>query len=114
MNYIKILIINIMESYEQLGGKPFSFFLRKRKKQNTKKLSKKIKQKTKKLSKKSKIIKCKCNHNKQIKSKDDLSPESLGYCSYCVPTNVIMKGNDGDLWENKKIKTKKKWIKLKI
>ena len=40
------------------------------------------------------------------------SPKGLGYCAHCTPLNVIIKGKDGDLWQNKKYSRGKRWVKL--
>jgi hypothetical protein len=40
------------------------------------------------------------------------SPKGLGYCAHCIPLNVIMKGNDGKLWENQKYSKGKRWVKV--
>ena len=40
------------------------------------------------------------------------SPKGLGYCAHCIPLNVIMKGNDGKLWENHKYSKGKRWVKV--
>ena len=34
---------------------------------------------------------------------EEPSPKGLGYCARCTPLNVMMKGKDGNLWENKSI-----------
>ena len=125
------------ENIIQIGGIPFSKFIRKNKSQSfaklsSKKLSKKLskrisKRKSKRKSKRRTLSKRKskrnltksfitvashstyinknCNCFLVTKSK---SPEGLGYCSKCIPTNIIMKGKNGKLWENKN----KKWIQL--
>ena len=40
------------------------------------------------------------------------SPKGLGYCARCTPLNVIMKGKDGNLWENKKYSKGKRWVRV--
>jgi hypothetical protein len=37
------------------------------------------------------------------------SPDMLGYCSKKTPNNVVMKGADGNLWENKN----HKWVMVR-
>ena len=39
------------------------------------------------------------------------SPKGLGYCARCTPLNIVMRGNDGNLWENKKFSKGKRWVK---
>tara|TARA_B100001094_G_C18139565_1_gene777057 strand:+ start:853 stop:1326 length:474 start_codon:yes stop_codon:yes gene_type:complete len=59
-----------------------------------------------------KTLRCKCDKNKKIKGTEP-SPKGLGYCAHCTPLNVIMKGKDGKLWENKKYSKGKRWVKVK-
>jgi len=93
-----------MHDFIQIGGIPFSKFKKK------KKLTKKILNKKKKLTKKrSNNNKCNCNKDLTFDKKSK-SPDGLGYCSKCIPINIIMKGKDGNLWENKK----NGWNLLKI
>tara|TARA_B100000575_G_C22754822_1_gene449919 strand:+ start:178 stop:408 length:231 start_codon:yes stop_codon:yes gene_type:complete len=40
------------------------------------------------------------------------SPKGLGYCARCTPLNIIMKGKDGNLWENKKYSKGKRWVRV--
>ena len=40
------------------------------------------------------------------------SPKGLGYCARCTPLNIVMRGNDGNLWENKKFSKGKRWVKV--
>ena len=40
------------------------------------------------------------------------SPKGLGYCARCTPLNVMMKGKDGNLWENKKYSKGKRWVRV--
>jgi Cft2 family RNA processing exonuclease len=40
------------------------------------------------------------------------SPKGLGYCARCTPLKVIMKGKDGNLWENKKYSKGKRWVRV--
>jgi hypothetical protein len=48
-----------------------------------------------------KDLTCKCDKNMKIKGTEP-SPRGLGHCAHCTPLNVTMKGNDGNLWENRK------------
>lgn len=86
-----------MDDLIQMGGIPFSKFKRK------KKLTRKTvnKKRKKKLTRKISNNKCNCNE-KLTFNKRSKSPDGLGYCSKCTPINIIMKGKDGNLWENKK------------
>ena len=121
-----------MKKLIHIGGIPFSRFLKKKKKSLRKKSKRISNKKSKRISnKKSKKILtkhffinknkkyCKCNNknknNRSSDAKNKNSPEGLGYCSNCIPTKIIMKGKDGNLWENKNPKgQKKKWIQLKL
>jgi hypothetical protein len=105
------------------GGIPFSSFKTNSKKTKKKKKSKKKKRTispsrerrkiTKKTSRskkrtlnKSKAKMCQCgSHTYSIK---DNSPNGFGKCSTCLPINVVMKGKDNKLYENKK----NGWIKV--
>ena len=40
------------------------------------------------------------------------SPKGLGYCARCTPLNIVMRGKDGNLWENKKFSKGKRWVKV--
>ena len=116
-------------SFLQIAGAiPFSSFGGKRKvsrRNNTrrtnkrKRISNKRKSKRKRISNKRKRIsnkrtnrknmnKCICNKKKTYKKNKD-SPEGLGYCSSCTPNNIVMKGKDGNLWEN----INKKWVLIR-
>jgi hypothetical protein len=59
-----------------------------------------------------KSLRCKCDKNKKIKGTEP-SPKGLGHCAHCTPLNVIIKGKDGKLWENKKYSKGKRWKKVK-
>ena len=53
--------------------------------------------------------------NKSVKAYftgEEPSPKGFGYCARCTPLNVIMKGKDGNLWENKKYSKGKRWIRV--
>ena len=43
---------------------------------------------------------------------EEPSPKGLGYCARCTPLNVMMKGKDGNLWENKKYSKGKRWVRV--
>lgn len=57
-------------------------------------------------------LRCKCDKNKKIKGTEP-SPKGLGYCAHCTPLNVMMRGKDGKLWENRKYTKGKRWIRIK-
>ena len=59
-----------------------------------------------------KELRCKCDKNKKIKGSEP-SPKGLGYCAHCTPLNVMMRGKDGKLWENRKYTKGKRWIRIK-
>ena len=40
------------------------------------------------------------------------SPKGFGYCARCTPLNVVMKGKNGQLWENKKFSKGKRWVQI--
>ena len=40
------------------------------------------------------------------------SPKGMGYCARCTPLNIMMKGKDGNLWENKKYSKGKRWVRV--
>ena len=54
---------------------------------------------------------CKGKANRGYFKGTEPSPKGLGYCAHCTPLNVIMKGKDGKLWENKKFSKGKRWVK---
>jgi len=58
------------------------------------------------INKKTKIKKCKCGTHKF--TGNETTPRGLGKCEECIPLNVIMKGKDGHLYENKNYQ----WIKF--
>lgn len=59
-----------------------------------------------------KELRCNCDKNKKIKGTEP-SPKGLGYCAHCTPLNVMMRGKDGKLWENRKYTKGKRWIRIK-
>ena len=63
---------------------------------NTRKLKRSKKQtiREKKLGKQ-----CKCGSHKYTGKEE--TPRGLGQCEECIPLNVVMKGKDGKLYENK-------------
>jgi len=50
--------------------------------------------------------KCKCGSHKYIGNEE--TPRGLGKCEECLPLNVVLKGKDGKLYENRK----DGWFKL--
>jgi hypothetical protein len=62
----------------------------------------------------SKIMKgnCNCDKKKKYTGKEP-SPEGLGYCPECVPLDVTMKGNDGNLWKTHEGTNGKEWIMVR-
>jgi len=59
---------------------------------------KRSKKKTKKTKKKGKH--CKCGSH-TFTGKEE-TPRGLGKCEECIPLNVVLKGKDGKLYENRK------------
>ncbi len=52
---------------------------------------------------------CRCNRKCNVTDGNNMNnPNALGYCSYCVPEGVMIKGKDGQIYRNKK----KEWIKI--
>lgn len=75
----------------------------KRKKANTRRKKKPSKNKSKCESN------CKCDSRCNVTDGNNMNnPNALGYCSYCVPDGVMIKGKDGQIYRNKK----KEWIKI--
>ena len=62
------------------------------------KITKKPKR-TKKQTKK-KGNKCECGSHKFTGHEE--TPRGLGHCEECIPLNVVLKGKDGELYENRK------------
>jgi len=62
------------------------------------KVTKKLRRSKKQTKKKDK--KCKCGSHK-FTGKEE-TPRGLGKCEECIPLNVVMKGKDGKLYENRK------------
>ena len=56
---------------------------------------------------------CNCDPSKSYQG-NELNPSGLGFCSHCSPTNITMKGLDGNLWENQKNSKGKKWVKVRV
>ena len=56
---------------------------------------------------------CNCDQLKKYTG-NELSPEGLGFCSHCIPSNVTMKGLDGNLWENQEYSKGRRWVKIRI
>ena len=77
----------------------------KRKKANTRRKKKPSKNKSKCDSN----CKSKCDSRCNVTDGNNMNnPNALGYCSYCVPEGVMIKGKDGKIYRNKK----KEWIKI--
>lgn len=69
------------------------------------KVTKKLKR-SKKTKKPKNDKKCKCGSHKYTGKEE--TPRGLGKCEECLPLNVVLKGNDGKLYENRK----EGWFKL--
>tara|TARA_B000000460_G_scaffold207610_1_gene154859 strand:+ start:93 stop:410 length:318 start_codon:yes stop_codon:yes gene_type:complete len=104
-----------MKSYEG-GAIPFSAILggRKTNKRTKKRVSKRSRSsssrsKSSRSSRSRRITKnkCKCNF-----TGNEDSPKGLGFCEKCTPLNIIMRGNDGNLWKIEQLGKTKKWIKV--
>lgn len=106
------LLKNLNRRYKQTGGGgiPFSAFQKKIQKLSKKKtINKKKKYPSRKKKKKQqtlKLKKCPCNDHKYTGK--EKTPKGLGFCEHCIPLNVIIKGKDGNLYENKN----HQWIKI--
>ena len=94
------LVNRLHRKYSQRGGGiPFSAMRRKSKKR---KGSKKSKRPKKSQSEKS----CQCGSHTYTGREE--TPRGLGECEECIPLNVILKGKDGNLYENKETG----WVKV--
>jgi len=117
------MLIQINQLEKQHGGAiPFSALEKKQKQKKTKKKSppkrkkkrsvsparvhrkntrrlKRSKKKSRK-RKKDKAGKCKCGSH-TFTGKEE-TPRGLGKCDECIPLNVVLKGKDGKLYENRK------------
>lgn len=109
-------------------GIPFSFFLggkknskksSKRKPRNNRKKTKNRKRTkrratTKKVKSFSKSISKKCicvnGHCKCVIDNSSSTPEGLGYCPNCMPSRIIMRGRDDNLY---KLNNNKMWRLIK-
>ena len=91
------------------GAVPFSSFLggkkRTKRRSNKRRSNKKTNKRTKRIKKKSQkrtsriqVVKGKCKCDKELSGD---SPDGFGYCAKCSPEGIVMKGKDGNLWENK-------------
>lgn len=69
------------------------------------KATKKLKR-SKKTKKPKNDKKCKCGSHKYTGKEE--TPRGLGKCEECLPLNVVLKGKDGKLYENRK----EGWFKL--
>ena len=56
--------------------------------------------------------KCICDEKRSFKG-DEPSPKGLGYCAHCTPLRVVMKGQDGNLWENQEYAKGKRWVLIR-
>ena len=63
------------------------------------KITKKPKR-TKKKQTQKKGNKCECGSHKFTGQEE--TPRGLGHCEECIPLNVVLKGKDGKLYENRK------------
>lgn len=63
------------------------------------KVTKKLKR-SKKTKKSKGDKKCKCGSHKYTGNEE--TPRGLGKCEECLPLNVVLKGKDGKLYENRK------------
>jgi len=71
------------------------------------KITRKLKRTKKKtIREKKQVEHCKCGSHKYTGKEE--TPRGLGQCEECVPLNVVMKGKNGKLYENRK----KGWYKL--
>ena len=75
----------------------------KTKKKERKKTNYKKKQKT--LRKKNKMCNCPLDKISQ-------SPEGLGFCAKCNRLEVVIKGKNNKLWENKLVDNKNTWVQI--
>lgn len=108
------ILKNLNKRYKQSGGGgiPFSAFQKKIKKlsKNNKTINKKKKKshsrKKKKKHQTLRFKKCPCGDHKYTGK--EKTPKGLGFCEQCIPLNVVIKGKDGNLYENKNYQ----WIKL--
>ena len=110
--------LNTLQKQYGGSGIPFSEFMKqkrkskkkttvRRKKTRSSSRKRKVTKRTKKRKAKSKSNKrCKCGNNTY--NNNDNTPRGIGYCEECIPLNVIMKGKDGHLYENKN----HQWIKF--
>ena len=106
--------------FHQVGGISFSkFFKRKRKKRKTKKTMKKRRKNIRRTNRRRtnrrktnrrRTNSIRKNTIKRTIKKNKKNPEGLGYNSKDIPYNVVMRGVDDNLWENKKMG----WVKLDI
>lgn len=71
---------------------------RSRKKRSRKKRSRKKRSKRLKIRERKEKV-CGCGTHKYTGKES--SPRGLGKCEECIPLNVMLRGKDGDLYENK-------------
>ena len=70
------------------------------------KIKKKMTRKKRQTKRKTKTKTCQCGSNTYTGQED--SPRGIGKCEECIPLNVMVKGKDGTLYENKK----EGWVKV--
>ena len=116
------LNIHLKNLNKQHGGSgiPFSEFMKQKKKSkrktNVRKKSTRSQSRKKKVTRRTKKRKVSRKSNKKKRCKcgthtytgKENTPRGLGKCEECIPLNVIMKGKDGFLYENKNYH----WIKF--
>ena len=71
------------------------------------KITKKLKRSKKKTIREKQGKPCNCGSSNYTGK--EVTPRGLGKCEECIPLNVVMKGKDGKLYENRK----RGWYKLK-
>ena len=121
MNDISCNLNTLSRKYKQTGGGgiPFSALqknnknIRRRSKKTRRspprkrRVTKRIPRRTKRKSNRKKTIKNKNNKNNKCTcgshtyTGNENTPRGFGNCEECVPLNVVLKGKDGKLYENK-------------
>lgn len=117
MNDISCNLNTLSRKYKQTGGGgiPFSALqknnknIRRRSKKNRRSPSRKrrnsrrISRRTKRKPNRKKTIKNnnKCTCGSHTYNGSENTPKGFGNCEECVPLNVVLKGKDGKLYENK-------------
>ena len=101
------LVNRLHKKYSQCGGGiPFSAMKKKktRRRRKPSKTSRRRKKRTRKIKTKTKT--CQCGSNTYTGQEE--TPRGIGKCEECIPLNVMIKGKDGNLYENKK----EGWVKV--